>query len=191
MKYLSTLPMLLVLLLSACGHGLLDMTPDENGARVDTTVPPRDTATAFQTESLSYTLISTQSSLETRIAFVFTNPTPAPVYIVNCKGTTSLRLEKQSGDKWVPAWSPVIPLCLSAPIVVQPGQRYSGVVHVSAGHPSNNLYPKFAVDPVPGVYRIVWRDVLRTYDDRANPFGEPLPLEQRVSNRFRLRVDSR
>lgn len=191
MKQFSTLPMLLVLLLSACSHGLLGMTADDNRVQGDSAVPPRDAAAAFQTESLSYTLISTRSGLEAKIAFVFTNPTSAPVYIVNCKGATSLRLEKQSGDEWVPAWSPVIPECLSAPIIVQPGQQYSGVVHVSAGHPSNNLYPKFVVDPIPGVYRIMWHDVLRTYNDRAYPFGEPLPLEHRVSNRFQLRVASR
>lgn len=191
MKQFSTLPMLLFLLLSACSPGLLDMTADDNRAQVDATVPPRDAAAAFQTDQLSYTLSSTRSGLEGKITFVFTNPTSAPVYIVNCRGATSLRLEKQSGDTWVPAWSPVIPLCLSAPVVVQPGQQYSGVVHVSAGHPSNNLYPKFVLDPVPGVYRIVWADVLRTYDDQAYPFGEPLPLEQRVSNRFQLHVAPR
>jgi hypothetical protein len=184
MKQFSTLPTLLFLLLSACSQGLLDMTADDNRAQVGVTA-------AFQTDHLSYTLSSTRSGLEGKIAFVFTNPTSTPVYIVNCRGATSLRLEKQSGDTWVPAWSPVISLCLSAPIVVQPGQQYSGVVHISAGHPSSNLYPKFVVDPVPGVYRIVWANVLRTYNDRAYPFGEPLPLEQRVSNRFQLHVASR
>lgn len=190
MKKFSTFPMLLVLLLSACSHGLVDLLADDSRVPADPTVPSRD-AVAFQTDSLSYTLLSASVGLEGKIAFVFTNPTSAPVYIVNCRGATSLRLEKQSGDTWVPAWSPVIPLCLSAPIVVQPGQQYAGVVHVFGGYPSTAMHPRFVVDSVPGVYRIVWADVLRTYNNRTYPFGEPLPLEQRVSNRFQLRVASR
>lgn len=190
MKKFSTTAMVLVLLLSACSHGLVDLRADDGRAQADPTISFRDAA-AFQTDSLSYTLVSAAHGLEGKIAFVFTNPTSAPVYIVNCRGATALRLEKRSGDRWVPAWSPVIPLCLSPPIVVQPGQQYAGVVHVFGGHPSTNMHPQFVVDPVPGVYRIVWTDVLRTYNDRGNPFGEPLPLEQRVSNRFQLRVASR
>ena len=191
MKKFFTLPMLLVLLLSACSHGIIDVPADDSRAQADLAVPSRDTAAAFQTDSLSYTLVSTQFGIEGEIAFVFTNPTSAPVYIVNCRGETKLRLEKQVADQWVPAWSPVVRECLSPPIVVQPGERYSGVVHVFGGFPSTNWHPQFVVDPIPGVYRIVWADVLRTYNDRAYPFGEPLPAEQRVSNRFELRIASR
>lgn len=184
MKRFSKLPLLFVFLLSACSYGVIDPPAGDTPLN-------RDSAAAFQTESLSYTLVPTAQGLEGEIAFIFTNPTAEPVYIVNCRGMTALRLEKQSGDTWITAWSPVILQCLSPPIVVQPGQQYSGVVHVSSGYPSTNLHPQFSVDPIPGVYRIVWDDVLRTYDDGTYPFGEPIPHEQRVSNRFRLLVASR
>lgn len=191
MKQLSRLPILLVLGLSACSRGLVDVPADHAGTQANSAVPSRDTGAAFQTDSLSYTLVPTAAGLEGKISFVFTNPTRAPVYIVNCNGATSLRLEQRSGNRWVPAWSPIIQDCLSPPIVIQPGQQYSAAVHVFAGYPSSNLYPKFRVDPVPGTYRIVWIDVLRTYNPRSYPFGEALPYEQRVSNRFELRIGSR
>jgi hypothetical protein len=191
MKKFLALPMLLVLLLSGCSHGVSDVPADRSRAQADPAGLSRDTDAAFQTDSLSYTLVSTRYGLEGQVALVFTNPTSAAAYIVNCRGDTSLRLEKRVDDQWVPAWAPVVRECLSPPIVVQPGERHSGVLRVFGGFPSTNLHPQFVVDPIPGVYRIVWADVLRTYNDRAYPFGEPLPAEQRVSNRFELRVASR
>jgi hypothetical protein len=190
MSKLSAPLLLFVLLHPACSHGPLDVAAADSRLQAPDVVASRDSAAAFQTDSLKYSLVSSEYGLQGKIAFEFTNPTSAPVYIVNCQGNTSLRLEKQVGGAWVPAWSPVIRECLSPPIVVHPGQRYSGVVHVFSGHPNSNLYPQFVVDPVPGVFRVVWDDVLINYDDREYPFGDPLPLEHRVSNRFELRVTS-
>ena len=55
------------------------------------------------------------------------------------------------------------------------------------GYPGSNAYPQFAVADPAGVYRAVWHDVLGSYQDRL-PFGEPLPLSLRTSNRFTLTV---
>jgi hypothetical protein len=191
MKKCLAMPMLLVLLLSGCSQGVSDVPAVRSRAQADAAVLSRDTDAAFQTDSLSYTLVSTHLALEGQVAFVFTNPTSEAAYFVNCRGDTSLRFEKRVDDQWVPAWAPIVRGCLSPPIVVQPGERHLGVLPVFSGFPSTNLHPQFTVDPIPGVYRIVWADVLRTYNDRALPFGEPLPAEQRVSNRFELRVASR
>jgi len=73
-------------------------------------------------------------------------------------------------------------------MIVQPGQQYADDVRVFGGQASTNLHPQFLVDQVSGVYRIVWVDVLRDYDERTFPFGEPLAIEQRVSNGFELRA---
>lgn len=56
-----------------------------------------------------------------------------------------------------------------------------------AGLPGNNAYPKFETDEVPGIYRLVW-GLQRTWTpDSAGPgLGEMLPLEERVSNEFRI-----
>jgi hypothetical protein len=173
----------IAVLVGACsGAGVME--PPEAGARL---AGDRDTGAAFQTDSLVYTLVRGPQGIEGRIGYVFTNPTDAPVYIVNCRAQTALRLQKHTDAGWIDAWSPVVLDCLSPPIVVPPGDRRADEVPVFAGAPGSNVHPQFLVDRVPGVYRIVWHHVLSSYDDRRYPFGEPLPLEQRVSNRFELR----
>lgn len=169
--------------LSACKGAV-----DGPGAETSDVVV-QDSASAFRTDALAYTLRATSAGLEGEIPFVFTNPTEGPVYIVNCNGSTSLQLEKLVEGNWVEAWSPAIPQCLSTPIVVQPGEEYRDTVRVFGGRPSTNVYPKFDVAEIPGVYRLVWSDVLRSYDDRSYPFGEALPAEQRTSNRFALTLE--
>jgi hypothetical protein len=148
----------------------------------------RDPTAPFQTDQLRYTLISTPDGLEGEIPYVFTNPTQSPVYIVNCNGFTRLTLEKRMDEQWVKAWEPVIEACLSEPIIVQPEQVYRAVIHVFAAHPAKDMDPKFLMDSVPGVYRLVWHRVLQNYDPDTYPFGEALPLEQRISNLFSLDV---
>jgi hypothetical protein len=97
-----------------------------------------------------------------------------------------LHLEKVVNDAWTLAWSAVIPLCLSDPIVVSPDATYRDSLYLFGGYPGTNVFPKFAVGEIPGVYRIVWRDILSSYNDRARPFGEQLALTYRISNRFVL-----
>jgi hypothetical protein len=108
----------------------------------------RDAEAAFQTDYLSYTLVTTPTGIEGKIAVVFTNRTSESVFFVNCNGITALTLEQQVGDQWVRAWEPVIPACLSAPITVEPDQEYRAVVHVFSGHPGTNMYPQFHVSSI-------------------------------------------
>jgi hypothetical protein len=150
----------------------------------------RDAGASFQTDSLSYTLRLTTIGYFAQMKVIYTNRTLAPAYIVNCTGATSLTLEMVVDGQWKPVWAPVIAACLSAPIVVAPGASYSTVITVSAGYPENNAYPKFAVTELSGVYRAVWHSVLSSYQP-ALPFGEPLPLEARVSNRFTVVAPAR
>jgi hypothetical protein len=180
-----------VFLFSACRSSVMQPQSKEPQSSMENSVNEplqRDLTAPFQTDQLSYILVSTSEGLEVEIPYMFTNPTQSAVYIVNCNGFTRLALEKRTGDHWVKAWEPVVEACLSEPIVVQPEQAYQAVIHVFGAHPANDMHPKFSVDSVPGVYRLVWQDVLQTYDPDTYPFGEALPLEQRVSNHFRLDV---
>lgn len=145
-------------------------------------------AAAFQTDALKYHVTVTSHLYEATIGFTFTNPTQAPAYFVNCNGATSFWLEKWTGRGWKPVWVPAIQLCLSPPIVVQPGGTYSRTIHKAAGLPGNNLYPKLEVSEIAGTYRLVWGDVLRSFDPNKYPSGDRLPLEHRVSNRFVLEL---
>jgi hypothetical protein len=151
----------------------------------------RDQFALFQTDSLHYRLSAKSHGYEGRIAYTFTNRTQAPVYIVNCNGITSLWMEKWIDGRWMPAWSPVIPACLSPPIVVQPNATYNAGIFVFSGYPGTRSHPQFSVPVITGVYRVVWKDVLSSYQDRAYPFGAPIPLEMRVSNRFVIEAPNR
>ena len=79
-----------------------------------------------------------------------------------------------------------MPLCLSPPIIIAAGQAYQGTLQLFAGLPTNNVYPKFDTPQISGQYRLLWSGLLSSYDADAHPFGESLPLEQRISNSFRL-----
>jgi hypothetical protein len=150
----------------------------------------RDVGASFQTDSLSYMLRLTSIGYAAQLNVIYTNRTLAPAHIVNCGGATSVALEKLVDGQWQQAWAPALPLCLSAPIVVAPGASYSTGISVFAGYPENKAFPKFAVTELSGVYRAVWHSVLSTYQPSL-PFGEPLPLEARVSNRFTVVAPAR
>ena len=147
----------------------------------------RDTAAFFQTDSLSYVLRAGVAGYSAVISAVFTNRTAATVFIVNCNGETQLRLEKFVDGAWLPVWFPVVPACLSPPIVVAKDGSYRTQISIFGGYPGTNAFPKFAVEDPSGVYRAVWADVLSSYQP-SNPFGDPLPLAARTSNRFGLTV---
>lgn len=150
----------------------------------------RETAPLFQTDSLAYTLVAGSHGYQAEIEVRFTNRTASRVYFVNCNGGTSLSLEKLINFRWQAVWSPALPGCLSPPITVPRGGTHDTRIRVFGGYPGNNAWPKFAVTDVSGTYRAVWHDALWSYQDRL-PFGVPLDLEHRVSNRFVLHSQPR
>lgn len=143
---------------------------------------------AFATDAPEYTLRATTIGYEGEIPYLFTNPTAASVFIVNCSGGTSLRLEQRQGDTWVVAWAPVVLACLSPPIVVAGNSQYRGTVRISDCSFRTNCGPKFLTATIPGQYRLVWDDFLTSFDSSKYPFGKALPLRQRTSNTFTLRT---
>ncbi len=162
-------------------------------ARSELSTQPSDAAFSerfdFVTDSMSYTLQRGSVGFEGRIRVAYTNRTSETSYIVNCNGATSLVLQKRVGDAWVTAWAPVIPLCLSQPITTAAGAHQSMNVVVFGGFRGSNFFPQFSVADaeIPGTYRIVWRDLLSSYQDKL-PFGTPLAEEHRVSNTFTLTI---
>ena len=147
---------------------------------------PHGGGAPIQTDATGYQLEAGSTGYAATIAFLFTNPRQAPVYVVNCGGTAPPALEKFVDGAWVRAWSPIVPLCLSPPIVIAAGEDYHGRLQLFAGYPTSNVYPQFDTPQISGEYRLVWSGVLTSYDDRVYPFGEQLPLEQRVSDPFTL-----
>ncbi|MGH7714332.1 MAG: hypothetical protein ACREOG_23845 [Gemmatimonadaceae bacterium] len=146
---------------------------------------------AFQTDLPAYSLRLTPTGYEGAIGVTFTNPTSNAVYIVNCQGGTSLHLDKLVGSRWIVAYAPVVLDCLSAPIVIQKGAQYRSVVGIYAGYPGTNFHPKFTVSEISGIYRIVWSDVVRTYDQQRGAWSDPLPEPLRTSNWFTIAAAAR
>lgn len=151
--------------------------------------PARESGLPLQTEGLEYELRSTGQGLEVGIPFSYRNATGQTVYVVNCNRIAPPSLEKEEGGQWIHAWSAVVPDCLSPPIVIEPGQTYTDTLRLFAGHPSNNTYPKFEVGDVDGIYRLVWHQVVHDYDEDRQGFGDPLALEERISNAFVLQEE--
>jgi hypothetical protein len=141
---------------------------------------------AIETDARAYELEAGSTGYTTTIGFMFTNPSQAAVYVANCRGIAPPSLEKLVNGEWVGAWSAVVPRCLSAPIVIKAGQEYQGTLHLFAGYPASNVYPKFETPQISGVYRLVWHNVLTSFDSGAYPSGPELSKDQRVSNSFRL-----
>jgi hypothetical protein len=175
---------MLVAAIAACGDRSI-VTAEQESSAERVPVVARDQSALFQTDSLHYTLRASPAGYQATIGVAFTNKTGRTAYIVNCNGSTSMVLERLVDGRWRSVWSPLIPLCLSAPITVAAGLTYQTRIGVFGGYPESNVFPKFDIPDPTGVYRAVWRDVLSTYQDRL-PFGDPLPLESRISNRFSL-----
>jgi hypothetical protein len=147
---------------------------------VEVPTPSRDESALFQTDSLRYALVDQDGGAAATIGVRFTNVTGSTAYFVNCNGMPVYYLEKLVDDTWSIVWSPVFLACLSDPIVVARGNTHDLVLRVYANNPG---YPTFNGSAVPGVYRLVWSNVLSSYTERSDA---SLPLEKRVSNRFAL-----
>ena len=150
------------------------------------TPPDRDTGALFQTDSLSYTLVDV-GAWQANIGIQFTNKTAATTYFANCNGYSALHLEKFVDAAWKHAWLAIIPSCASLPVAVEPNATYSPRIQLVAGHAGSNVGQQFELEPIDGIYRIVWTRTPSTVRDDAN-LENLLALEQRISNRFLLKT---
>jgi hypothetical protein len=153
---------------------------------VERTADPAMSA-LFRTDSVAYTLRARDNGYAAVIGVKFTNRTSDTTYFTNCNGAVGVSLEKLTDGNWRNAWSPVMPACLSPPIAVAPGATRMMPIELFAGFPGGTAYPQFAVAEITGIYRAVWNSAVTRYQNQL-PFGEPLPLAQRISNRFTLRA---
>lgn len=114
------------------------------------------------------------------------NPRADTSFIVNCGGQTGYWLEKQSGNDWVQVWSSITPACLSGAIVIPPGGHYETTVDFSGGKYGTNIGPRFSLAYVPGVYRIVFAEIVGSFTFDQAKWGPPVPVEYRRSNPFAI-----
>lgn len=145
-----------------------------------------DPRASFRTELPRYEVRRTAIGWEAEIPFRYRNDTDQAHYGVNCRATPEIVMEKWVDGRWVGASGSAFLDCLSPPIVVRPGETYEATVRFFAAFPGNNTYPKLSVDRLEGVYRLLWENLLWSFDANAYPFGEELPKELRVSSPFEL-----
>lgn len=117
---------------------------------------------------------------------MFTNNTLRTVSFVNCLDDVRPALQKQVGESWTTVWAPVKLTCLSQPITVTPGASYDTQFRVFGADQNTNIVPKFSTSDLNGTFRLVWGGVVFDYNSYGPSFGEPLPVEGRVSNTFTL-----
>ena len=120
----------------------------------------------------------------------FRNTTSDTAYFIHCNGATGVQLQREVNGAWVDVWTSMQNGCHSAPIVVNPGDSLRRAVHFLDGYdpqPGDSTSPTKA----PGTYRLLWTALVHDYP-RQSPYNRDpgvdpsLPLEQRVTNRFRL-----
>ncbi len=158
--------------------------------------PPEVEDTALVTDGTSFRLEewgSVRGNLWYRadIPYSFTNRTGSKVYLPNCNGGIHLRLEMEGMiGEWVHVWGPVLLACQGPPIVIEPGEVYRRTLGV-IGCLDGNCGPRLVLPPTAATpVRILWEGALSSYDEDERPYGEQIPLEERVSNRFTLQVSN-
>ena len=135
----------------------------------------------IQTDATRYVSHEGPYGPEITIHATFTAPKDRTVYVLHCNGAISTAMQRLVGNKWVNAWSAETNSCLSPPIVLAPGAQHKDtmtfrrVTDIVIYAPNNRDVIQ------PGTYRLVWHNVLTSFDINARPFGPDLPLEQRVS----------
>jgi hypothetical protein len=150
----------------------------------------RDTTALFQTDSVAYGLVHRAGAYSMVVDATFTNRTAGPIYISNCGGATGIYLQKSTSAGWQIVRSPVLPACLSPPIIVGVGATRDFVVDLVGGEPGSNLYPQYSTTDLNGEYRLLWDGAFSSYDANSGT-GAPVPESSRVSNHFVVRVVER
>lgn len=179
--------LLLVVVMAACSPSA---SPGDESAR-DEVVVTRDSQAPIQTDSLLYSLKPQDRGWATRIPFEYRNPTSDTIYVVNCNRIVGMDLEQHIGSEWQAIWHPVMPACLSPPIVIAPGAIYADTITIFGARPDTNTEPAFPDTTFTGRYRLVWQGLVRRYRmDSGADFGDPVPLEDRISNEFRFRKET-
>jgi hypothetical protein len=164
--------------LVACGG---DASPTETDGPLE-----RDASAAFQTDSMSYGLVRTTQEYQGRVEMQYTNRRNDTVYVANCGGATAVKLERLVAGQWRTAFEPPVFNCFSQPIVIAPGTTRRFTLLIGAGVQGSAVEPRWPYADVEGTYRVVWGQFLTTYREDRSPKGDALPLDQRLSNRFRL-----
>jgi hypothetical protein len=160
------------------------------GGCLDTSGTGSSESPPIETDATSYALRERSGGLETDISIRFENQTRKTIYIANCRGGLNPGLWKQVDDGWELYWSPVLLLCSSPSIVIEPGGELVRDLSIWGALPGRDAGPAFKSGDVEGVYRIVLGSMTFGCQDHDSESGScellEVPVEYRVSNLFFL-----
>jgi hypothetical protein len=142
------------------------------------------TEAPIRTDKQEYSITrAPDSTIRVTIKTVYTNRSQSTVYLPGCPWPSPPVVEKKVGDGWVPLYSPIEFLCAKDPLPVEPGEKYTDTLNIAVAPLGSRIHPQLnpEIKEVAGTYRLV-RRILRDY--RADSL---LPLEERVSNEFKLK----
>jgi hypothetical protein len=142
----------------------------------------------IETDRTVYAVDDSAGLARLTIRMTYHNTTGKDVYIPTCGGPQPPRLQKQVGSTWVVAFAPNVLACERAPVIVPAGDSYGYTFRILAGMPGTNFAPRWAVSEIPGTYRVLWELFHSTTGDPSRPSTtrDPLPIDQQISNSFRL-----
>jgi len=143
---------------------------------------PEPGRAGIMTDSSRYVLTPGAHGPEATIIATFRAPADTTAWILHCNGAIAWGLQRFDQGGWRDAWVAMTNQCLSPAIVVRGDSAFvdtlvftpsAGAILDSAG--------AFA-----GTYRVVFYNVLSSFDPAQRPFGPELPIERRVSARITL-----
>jgi hypothetical protein len=147
---------------------------------------PGQTSPPIRTDRDRYVLEPTPYGHEARLVTRFTAPQDTTVHILHCNGAIMWGLQRRTDGRWIDAWIATTNGCLSTPKVVAAGASHVETLTVVSRTdiPPNQGTVQHEVPP--GTYRVVWYQVLTSFDMNARPLGPELALEGRVSGPFTI-----
>ena len=167
----------------ACAAPESPLSSSAGAAAASTPAPPNAPIT---TDRSRYVMEEGPFGPETTIATTFTAPPATTVYIVNCNGAFSPGLQKLIDGAWVDVWAAETNQCLSLPIVIPPGGSHSTTMTVESSADSRVESRTSDRRIGTGTYRAVWYGLYTSFDMNQYPFGDELPVDQRVSAPFEI-----
>jgi hypothetical protein len=95
-------------------------------------------------------------------------------------------LEKQLDGCWVSVYAPFVDLCEPTVRPIQSGEVYRSSLRVRVEQPGSRVAPSLPASDIAGTYRLVWNVYGWWRTGHAPTPDDLLPLEQRISNPFRI-----
>jgi hypothetical protein len=133
----------------------------------------------IQTDKKVYKVAVTPRSVKFTINYSYVNRTAGAVFLPTCWRPYRPVIEKKVEGRWETVFQSAELMCAGPPVRIEPGEKYRDTFDVEAFLPGNNMHPKLKVDvrEIEGVYRLV---------HLFSGQGQPLSLEDRISNEFKL-----